>query len=451
VGLRKRWRLLRKRLLSDSSRDLSPECEITLSDLRFISPSANSQKRVKSLWRIHGRAVCSKAVVSPFHAPPIRQLYWEGARSRKIAFWERLIRAQAGELSEVRRFAEEVSSKSGRVVLSWHNASLGAAGGWAFKDPLALFEAPGFHEIFMQRLSKEQARIRASLDIPSAMELSEMRSERLFSIRTARAVRQPDRYAFPWAMSPHQRISMEQVSEWTEKARTKWIDGLILMFALTTLGQKMIDSGEIPCMVLPWIDKFFISSLRLGDLEYIERLFRLVSETIGQPLILFWDDTTRRELPSLGLALASMSAKEMPFRGIGVFDTGPTGSKRADAARIISEEYPRKSLFALRPLNDNHCPDSFRRIFKDLDMGFFLNYDSSWKDNLAFIYTRTQVFPLLSVQMEMESVAPWVFDGRERYAFGAWFRRILRRISLGERAGVRGWPGFWYSGWANLL
>ncbi len=101
-------------------------------------------------------------------------------------------------------------------------------------------------------------------------------------------------------------------------------------------------------------------------------------------------------------------------------------------SETILSDYPGKTLFALRPLNENHCPDAFRRVFKDLDMRFFVNYDSSWKDNLAFIYTGTQVFPLLSGQMEMECVSPWVCAGRERFAFGAWFRRRLRRISLGK-------------------
>ena len=68
-------------------------------------------------------------------------------------------------------------------------------------------------------------------------------------------------------------------------------------------------------------------------------------------------------------------------------------------------------------------------------MGFFLNYDSSWKDNLAFIYAGTQVFPLLPVQAEMESVSPWVSARGERFAFGAWFRRMLRHISVGKPEG----------------
>ena len=218
----------------------------------------------------------------------------------------------------------------------------------------------------------------------------------------------------------------------------------------------MIDSGKISSLVLPWIDKFFISSRRRADAIYLERLFRLVSDNIKEPLILFWDDTSHRDAPSLGLALEDMAGRGLPFRGIGLFDAGAEanrsyGAERANAVQTILGKYPEKALFALRPLNENHCPEAYRLIFKDLDMGFFLNYDSSWKDNLAFIYAGTQVYPLLPVQSEMESISPWVSCRGERFAFGAWFRRMLRHISVGKPEGTCEGLCLEYCSWANLL
>ena len=238
----------------------------------------------------------------------MRHLYWGGERSRKIAFWEKLIRNQAGELSEIRRLSREVSSRTGRVVLSWHNASLGAAGGWAFEDLAAQFASPALYGLFVQAVLKEAAEIRKSFDISSAMGLCDMRSERLFAPKAASAVehslisalftscRRPipaedgpcghagikepesplwkesadriangNKYEWPGALSPHQRISPEQVLAWIEKAHKTWADGLILLFALANQGQRMLDSGKIPSLVLPWIDKFFISSQRRAD------------------------------------------------------------------------------------------------------------------------------------------------------------------------------------------
>jgi len=501
--LRKRWRILRKRLISGLGEACSLAdhgLETTLGDLRFLK-ATRRPGRVQSAWRIHGKAVASKAAIAQRDAPAqtMRHLYWGGERSRKIAFWEKLIQNQAGELSEIRRLSREVSSRTGRVVLSWHNASLGAAGGWALEDFAAQFPSPALSSLFVQEVLKEAQEIRKSFDISSAMGLCAMRFERLLAPKAASAVehslisalftscdgplaaedgpcgragiRGPEcfllkepshtnadanKYEWPGALSPHQRISTEQVLAWIEKSHKTWVDGLILLFALANQGQRMLDSGKIPSLVLPWIDKFFISSQRRADVTYLERLFRLASANIRKPLILLWDDTSHSKVPSLGLALEDLAGRGLPFRAIGIFDTGASlgGShraERADAVGIIVNDYPQKALFALRPLNENHCPDAFRWIFKDLDMKFFLNYDSSWKDNLAFIYTGTQVFPLLPVQTEMESISPWIFNGRERFAFGAWFRRRLRHISLGKLARISDPLCLEYCSWANLL
>jgi hypothetical protein len=337
------------------------------------------------------------------------------------------------------------------VVLSWHNATLGAAAGWSFEDFATQFNSPALYTLFVQAVFEEAAKTRQSFDLSSAMDLCAMRSERLFAPKMARAIVDSDKHQWPGALSPHQRVSPQQVSEWIEQADKRWADGLILLFALVNQGQRMLDSGEIASLVLPWIDKFFISSLRLADVARLEPLFLPASANIGQPLILFWDDSPHSKAPSLGLALEYLSGQGLPFKPIGAFDTGRSASGRADAVRIILDNYPRKVLFALRPLNDDHCHEAFRLIFKNLDMKFFLNYDSSWKDNLAFIYTGTQVFPLLSVQTEMELVSPWVFDGFKRHAFGKWFRRMLRHISLGEREQISDPLCLEYFSWANLL
>jgi len=501
--LRKRWRILRKRLISGLGEACSLAdhgLETTLGDLRFLK-TARRPGRMKSAWRIHGKAVVSKVAIAQRdpRTQAMKHLYWGGERSRKIAFWEKLIENQAGELSEIRRLSREVSSRTGRVVLSWHNASVGAAGGWAFEHFAAQFPSPALYGLFVQAVLKETQEIRKSFDISSAMGLCAMRFERLLAPKAASAVehslisalftscdgplaaedgpcgragiRGPEcfllkepsntnadanKYEWPGALSPHQRISTEQVLAWAEKSHKTWADGLILLFALANQGQRMLDSGKIPSLVLPWIDKFFISSQRRADVTYLERLFRLASANIPRPLILLWDDTSHSMVPSLGLALEDLSGRGLPFRAIGIFDTGSSlggshSAERADAIRIILNDYPQKALFALRPLNENHCPEAFRRIFKDLDMKFFLNYDSSWKDNIAFIYTGTQVCPLLPAQTEMEPVSPWVFNGRERFAFGTWFRQRLRHISLGKLEGISDPLCLEYWSWANLL
>jgi hypothetical protein len=498
--LKRRWRLLRRFLLSAAAFDRTPcGLETATSDLRFMS-CRRKPRRVQSGWRNHGRAVLSeKAAVPENSVQPLTRLYWGGAGSRKIAYWDKLVSAQTAELAEIRRLATEVGKRTGRVVLSWHNASAGAAGGWAFEETAARFDSPALYSRFVRAVREEAERIRKSFDFASAMELFDLRSHRIFTGKMARAVehrqvcsnfanllskshaaqRPPrslslrrdiavlpgslfrsgavgDKTEWPGALSPHQVLSPERIRAWIDHARATWADGLILLFALANQGQRMLDARRIDSLVLPWIDKFFISSMRLADGSYLERLLRFVSSNIRQPLILFWEDTTRREAPSLGLALEELAGRGLPVRGIGIFGPGAQAggacrAERAGALLTVLEEYPETALFALRPFDENRCPDAFRRVMKDLDMKFFINYDSSWKDNLAFIYAGTQVFPLLSEQTEMENIAPWVCAGRKRFAFGAWFRRRLRRSLLGGLDGMSCPVCLEYGSWANLL
>ena len=470
-ALRNKWRLLKKRLFSavqaqsdnDPNGSSSRGLDTTLADLRPLV-IARRPERVRGAWRTHGKAVTARRGAWPDgFCPAMKHLYWGGAKSRQIAFWESLVRSQAAELTEIRRLAHEVSRRTGRVVLNWHNASLGAAGGWAFEAPAASFESPALYGNFVREVLKESSRIRKSFDFSSAMELCSMRVKRLFVPKLAHAeipaMGEPgtadrSKYEWPGALALHQKILPGQVLSWIERARRSWAEGLILLFALANHGQRVLDSGGIDSLVLPWMDKFFISSRRQADVAYLERLFRFASANIESPLVLFWDDTPHASEPSLGLALDRMAGAGLPVRGLGIFNTGISeghAEEREQAVRIIPEQYPRKALFALRPINENHCPGAYRQIFEDFDQSFFVNYDSSWKDNLAFLYAGTQVFPLLGTQTEMECVSPWIVMGGKRYAFGAWFRRILRQISLGGSHGPHGHLHLEYCSWANLL
>ncbi len=523
--LRKRWRLLKRRLRAAAPAQTFAEeaFAITLADLRPLVIGGRAQ-RLRSGWRTHGKAVAARFATRTHPFPAfVKQLYWGGAGSRQLAFWERLVHGQAGELTEIRRLSREVSRKTGRVVLGWHNATLGAAGGWAYEDPTGFLG----NSVDFQRFVDESARIRKIFDRTLAMELCSMRIERLFapkfvSIRKHEPRCELDRtsalckggqggfqsstqmielqnppkspffkgglgrespdtfqdlrtdtelthimesasisdeaddgnYEWPGPLAPHQQIRRAQLSAWVEGAKSSWAEGLILLIALANHGQRLLDAGVVDSFVLPWIDKFFISSKRRADVMYLERLYGFVSAYIENPLILFWDDTVHARAPSLSLALEKMAAEGLPARGLGIFNARLSkghGAERAEAARIISGEYPKKAFFALRPRGETHCPTAFRMVFEDFDQDFFAEYDSSWKDNLAFLYAGTQVFPLLGVQTEMEAMCPWVFGEGRRYAFGAWFRRMVRRVSLkGENKPFT--PLFReYCGWANLL
>ena len=280
-GLRKRWRLLKKRLYSAPRANSA--LDTTLADLRPLVSLARRGEPVRAAWRTHGKAVTARPAAAPDAFSPVMiHPYWGGVGSRQIAYWERLVHSQAGELSEIRRLSHEVSRRTGRVVLSWHNATLGAAGGWAFDDPAVSFESPEVYSSFVREVLREAVRIRESFDRGSAMRLCSMRTERLFAPKLAHLVENSsvaaragepgdedgNKHEWPGALALHQRITKGQVFEWIESARKSWAEGLILLFALANQGQRMLDSGVIDSMALPWIDKFFISSRRQADVAY---------------------------------------------------------------------------------------------------------------------------------------------------------------------------------------
>lgn len=471
--LRRRWRLLKKRLLSDETSREYPNAslQITLADLRFVAFARRRPGQAEAAWRQRCKTHLAPAVgAPPGDAPPLLKLRWGKAGARTIAFWEKLIEVQAAELAEVRRLARDVSSRTRRVVFSWHNASLAAVGGWAFEEFARSFPSHSLYEVFVQDVLEEAGKVEQSFDRSEAADLFEAKAERIYHPKMNHALQEANMFApfggqpgegrvYPsaprheWSgvLSPHQRVGFEDAASWCEEQRKSWVFGLILLKALAIQGQRSMDAGRIPYLVLPWIDKFFISSRRRADTEYLARLFRFIARDVQNPLILFWEDTAHKQIPSLALALEDLMVRGLPFRGIGIFDGTPGSSDRADAAEIICRDYPRTNLFTLRPMNENHCPDAFRRIFEKPDRDFFRTYDSSWKDNLVFPYTGTRILPLLSIQTEMESIAPVVSDGHARYPFGAWFRKLLRKRVLRGRAELTDPLSTAYFSWANLL
>lgn len=482
---RRKWRIWRKELArcgTHAGYSRSP-LEPTLADLHFLIGRAGQDDFAGAAWKqvrtlllpaAQGSAESGTAEIpEPVRLP--------SAGRCGAAFWNRLIDAQAMELAAVAHLAREASRMTRHVVLSWHNATLAAAGGWAFEEFSAALASRSLYGEFTRGVLDRASTLREILDSREAGALFDLRADRLFAPKMAHSLdrhrlrarvrrsspppRGLEQARFPtvlrgrahesgleWsgALSPHQETHPEKILARYEAERGAWRDGLVLLFALAMQAQEMIDSGTIPWFVLPWIDKFFISSRRKADREYLQRLFRFIGHYIEAPLILFWEDTAHAQSPSFGLALEELRARGLPSRGIGIFDF--QGSDRSEAAEIIRRDYPDKSLFALRPISDCHCGDAGSLIFGGRHWGFFRHYDSSWKDNLVFLYSGTQVVPLLSVQTEMECAVPWVSSGHRRRPFGVWFRGRLRRLAL-PGGGSREDDPLWlaYASWANLI
>jgi hypothetical protein len=162
---------VRRQLLE--KRGLSPGqiCEILVAAIR-LSPTG-TRRYLRRLISLYDSA--SPAIPSPSKSR-IKQVCHEsekdlrirswGQRSREeIAFLERLISYQANELVEVFRLARKVSQRTKRVVLTLHNASLGASSGWGVPSFVQQVPAEAEATFFAQVTSLRQ-KFAASLSAP---------------------------------------------------------------------------------------------------------------------------------------------------------------------------------------------------------------------------------------------------------------------------------------------
>lgn len=506
-SFRRRWRLFRKAMAAGEKTDRV--FEVTWTDLKAIWPSrirsSHRHFAYPGRWRLVGRNLLlpvgsSSAAVET--APVKGQsrgragsnptsvighgFYFGGLGNAALRYLETLMQWQAKELAAVREFAMQASRCTRRVVLSWHNASLAAAGGWAFEDMRGQFSSEATwkrflrmvdyelqrlgsgrrshqeHSDYLMRLWKKrlieptaaqafwESFVRASLDdswqIDHQHDVEEVAA--VLDDPTISRIAAGGVYGWQGAVSPHQQIKVDRVIKWLRDREASWKQGLVRLTAMLRAGQQLLDDGGLTCLVLPWIDKFFISSRRTGDLEYFPTLAGWFERLGVHPLILLWEDTIHSQVPSLQLALRRLTEEGVAFRGIGAFDF--LGSNRHEALNLVCGEHDSIGLFALRPYSDEHYPRSFHQLMKHRDYRFFEHYDSSWKDNLSFIYTGTRVFPLLSVQGDMEALPAWVGVQGRRYPFGAHFRTRLRRAVLGRNAYSGDGFSVAYAHWANL-
>ena len=141
-GLKRRWRLFRKRLLAAPRRSFLGSVDLC----RPRTPL--SRKTLQRFFRHSFRAVVgsgTSAASSPggSSAPVISMALehctWGGAGVGARRYLDRLLRAHVEELQTVRALAQAVSQNTCRVVLSWHNATLAGSSGWAFEDLRAQF------------------------------------------------------------------------------------------------------------------------------------------------------------------------------------------------------------------------------------------------------------------------------------------------------------------------
>lgn len=403
---------------------------------------------------------------------------WGQHSKEEIAFLEKLISYQAKELSEVFSLALEVSRRTKRVVITLHNASLGAATGWgapSFTHQVCAESAVQFSQAvqalrrdFIAKLShrerssplslghslREQAEdlfrlwgkrllrpqilqnlwtLRASL-VLNGLPLKEWeqlfdQAKELLQCGDQQRLTQGKGLAINFVPPAAARRQLDQSLLWYRRNKENHSGKLSLLWALIRTGQEWLSNRRLEHFVLPIVDKFFISSKRDQDLDYLPAFVKLMQQFDHTPLFLFIDDTSRASHPSLQLAIFRWRENH-PFLGLGVFanklDPMPSNLE------TILENSSKVDLFALRPLTEVHNPIGFDLLLAQRPPDFLSlrQYDSSWKDNLPFLYQGTQVAPFSGRVEQPERFSPLLNTSAGQMYFGTYYRHKLRQLAL---------------------
>jgi len=471
---------LRKRFLEKETLSPGEICEALAASNR-LTPMG-SLRRWAKMTSVEDLASSSK--VSPYSAEiraldkDLRIHSWGQRSKAEISFLEKLISYQAKELSEVFGLALEVSRRTKRVVITLHNVSLGAATGWgapSLSHQIPAESAVQFSQVvrslrrdFIVELSNRGR----SSPFPLGHSLKEQ-AEHLFRLWVKRLVR-PQILQNLWNLrvslllnglpidewkqligqaqeilqsGDHQRLTegkglaitfvppaaarrqLNQTLSWYRKKKKNHSEKLSLLWALIRTGQEWLSSSRLEYLVLPMVDKFFISSKRDQDLDYLPSLLKLIHRFDHTPLFLFIDDTSRASQPSLQLAIDRWR-ETYPFLGLGVF-AGKRDSSSSHFETILDNS-SKIHLFALRPLTQVHNPIALNFLLAQRPLEFLSpkHYDSSWKDNLPFLYEGTQVAPFSGGVEQPERFSSFLTTSAGSMFFGTYYRFKLRQLAL---------------------
>jgi hypothetical protein len=403
---------------------------------------------------------------------------WGQRSKEEIAFLGKLISYQAKELSAVFSLALEVSRRTKRVVITLHNASLGAATSWGApslthqisdetavqfaqevqalrRDFIAKLynrerssphplghslneQAENLLRLWEKRLLRPQIlknlwTLRVSL-ILNRLPLDQWeqllgQAEELLQSGDKQRLTQGRGLAITFVPPTAARGQLDQTLLWYRKNKESHAEKFSLLWALISTGQEWLNSKRLEYFVLPIVDKFFISSKRDQDLDYLPAFVKLVHQFDHSPLFLFIDDTSRASHSSLQLAIDRWRENH-PFLGLGVF-ASPRDSTPSCLETVLENSSMLK-LFALRPLTQVHNPISLDSLLAQRSADFLSpkQYDSSWKDNLPFLYRGTQVAPFSWGAGQPESFSPFLLTSSGPMFFGTYYRWKLRHLAL---------------------
>ncbi len=387
-------------------------------------------------------------------ARPGRALIWGNWDEEALAFWERVVEAWAGELKEVRRIAEQVSSKTGRAVIALFNANLAASLSWALPDPIdQAATAAGELVAAAERIKPE---IAARLEGPDGLNLAEARLKR--SIRPALqkgltdlavALRVNDRIdeldgwidrtakwfpdrpdptaSCPWPMEfrPVEALAeaLEATLDRAEARTTGWTDSLAERLSLAAAGGEMIAAGRLKGLVVAITEKFSASTLAGQDWRYLADWLALLRAVAPEAVFLLFDDTNRADS-----SLAAVVARLENAVGLGPFGRA---SEKDPVESIAALAGPGR-LFALRVLPQRRSGASLTSYLTQRDEAQLAAgvYDPCWKDGLSVLLAGEEVAPV-GVEPPPPAFPDRIMSTTGLWPLGRWCRAKLVELLSG--------------------
>lgn len=419
-------------------------------------------------------------------------IHWGDRELSQIRFLEKLISYQGKELNWVWEFTKKACMDTGKIVLSLHNASSAASSGWGIPDFRKQLEKETLFKSFCTEVESKVSNYKKILHTSSDLrELKELWVQRivqpklnqlLFHLKVSEDLDEHEANSWrKWAgeayplcnftseqedlerslsIAPiNRRVSklfLQTHLAWSGKISENWLKWHALLLSVLEVGNRMVSDGRCSYLVVPWINKFFISSRREKDTSYLAILIKMILNFLPDTLIVVFDDTTRLRDPSLKLAIPILqkAVSSYGIQGVGIFGKQGEEKSSEDVKESIGEIAQGNNVLVTRPYRYVRNHRSLNELIMRRDYTFLSDdqYDSSWKDNTDFLYWGTSIFPLTNALNFTADFPPVIVTNRGTLPFGSYYRNQLIFHALGEKEHHGISPLFKeYGGLANLF
>lgn len=372
-------------------------------------------------------------------------LVWPGG---DLALLEEMAAITAQEGRRAYELARELARERGRPVILMGNASLGGPPLWATPGPW-----------------QQGAEWRARLAPPPAgplRELGRLRAARLAGPRLTRALWQMAcavavhgrgrtelgrlvRAAAPW-LAPGQAqgvlagaLPLAPAGPPLDQALERVQEALALARSLAAENRRVLSLawGYLAAwgrsrqpLVLPWADKFVISTQKAGDWAYLSGILGFLGRLTHPPLVLLIDETIHPPNASLSMVLERIRLQNpgLALAGLGAM---ADQEEPPDLAAALSQAAREARLVAFRPQPGPHpCANLDQRLAgrqKDLPL------TPASRDGANWLLAGTQLAALAGGEPphagSMAQPATWLLTKRGFTPLGLWWRRRIMTLA----------------------